>query len=294
MNSLPQIKKTSQATYGFYKYHPGTRTCSLVEREINITYGSLRKPEIGGHEQRQIRKIKREARKLDPETIQSLVQTYINNVLNSPVDDHPPPGLNAPKPWTGKGIEHKKDTQRQGEEPRRDSIDDAEASKNRAREEQYRVMQQRPVKTRTEPLKAPKKQEKPGPKKKAKVLYLPLYPTPPKQVLDKCKELYGLGEWKRILRGIHKYSWYRKRNEDKYYPGKSERRNRQYVLGQIWLAKHTGVTRRNLRKWLYRFEADGVIYIPYKGYKDRGASIIELAYTEAHRRMNKRKTGERR
>jgi len=135
--------------------------------------------------------------------------------------------------------------------------------------------------------------EEPGPKKKAKVLYLPLYPTPPKEVLDKCKELYGLGEWKRILRGLHKYSWYRKRNEDKYYPGKSERRNRQYVLGQIWLAKKVGVTWRNLRKWLYRFEADGIIYIVYHGYKDRGASIIELAFTERHRRMNKRKTGQR-
>jgi len=137
------------------------------------------------------------------------------------------------------------------------------------------------------------REEEPGPKTKAKVLYLPLYQTPPKEVLDKCKELYGLGEWKRILRGLHKYSWYRKRNEDKYYPGKSERRNRQYVLGQIWLAKHIGVTRRNLRKWLDRFEADGVIYIPYHGWKERGASIIELAFTEGHRRMNKRKTGER-
>ncbi|MBA7497230.1 hypothetical protein ES702_07842 [subsurface metagenome] len=140
----------------------------------------------------------------------------------------------------------------------------------------------------------PKPREKePGPKTKAKVLYFPLYPTPPKEVLDKCKELYGLGEWKRILRGLHKYSWYRKRNEDKYYPGKSERRNRQYVLGQIWLAKQIGVNRMTARKWLYRFEADGIIYIPYIGYKDRGASIIELAFTESHRRMNKRKIGER-
>jgi len=136
-------------------------------------------------------------------------------------------------------------------------------------------------------------EEEPGPKTKAKVLYLPLYPTPPKEIWEWCRDHYTLGEWKRILRALHKHSWYKKRNEDKYYPGKSERKNRQYVLGQIWLAKQIGATRRNVRKWLYRFEADGVIYIPYRGYKDRGASIIELAFTEAHRRMNKRKTGER-
>ncbi|GAJ12597.1 unnamed protein product, partial [marine sediment metagenome] len=137
------------------------------------------------------------------------------------------------------------------------------------------------------------REEEPGPKTKAKVLYLPLYPTPPKEIWDWCKDHYTRGEWKRILRGLHKYSLYRKRCEDKYYHGKSERKNRQYVLGQVWLADKLGITRKNLRKWLYRFESDGIIYVCQRGRFDRGASIIELAYTEGHRRLNKRKTGER-
>lgn len=137
------------------------------------------------------------------------------------------------------------------------------------------------------------KEKEPGPKTKAKVLYLPLYPTPPKEIWDWCKDHYAWGEWKKILRALHKYSLYRKRNEDKYYHGKSERKNRQYIRGQVWLAKKIEVNRLTVRKWLYRFEADGVIYICQRGYIDRGASIIELAFTERHRRMNKRKTGER-
>jgi hypothetical protein len=137
------------------------------------------------------------------------------------------------------------------------------------------------------------KEKEPGPKTKARVLYLPLYPTPPKEIWDWCKDHYTWGEWKKILRALHKYSLYRKRNEDKYYHGKSERKNRQYIRGQVWLAKKLEVNRLTVRKWLYRFEADGVIYICQRGYIDRGASIIELAFTERHRRMNKRKTGER-
>jgi len=190
------------------------------------------------------------------------------------------------------GIESEKIQELEGEQGRK-SINEEYARMQRIHEAFIPPYQNKPLKNRPSPYKLPKKQKAPKKQTKAKVIYLPAYPTPTKEVFNKCKELYGQGEWKRILRGLHKYSWYRKRNEDKYYPGKSERKNRQYVLGQIWLAKKVGVTWRNLRKWLYRFEDDGVIYIPYHGYKGRGASIIELAFTEAHRRMNKRKTGER-
>lgn len=137
------------------------------------------------------------------------------------------------------------------------------------------------------------REKEPGPKTKAKLLHLPKYPKPPQEPWDWCKDHYWAGEWKRILRALHKYSLYRKRNEDKYYHGKSERKNRQYFLGQIWLAKKIGVTRATVEKWLHRFEDDGIIYIPQRGRFDRGASLIELAYTEAHRRMNKQKTTQR-
>jgi len=137
------------------------------------------------------------------------------------------------------------------------------------------------------------KEKEPGPKTKARVLPFPKHRKVPQEIWEWCKEHYGQGEWKRILRALHKYSLYRKRNEDKYYPGKSERKNRGYVWGQQWIADKLGVHRNTIQRWFERFEADGVIYYPYKGFKGRGASIIELAFTEAHRRMNKRKTGER-
>ncbi|MBA7543522.1 hypothetical protein ES705_35853 [subsurface metagenome] len=119
------------------------------------------------------------------------------------------------------------------------------------------------------------------------------YPTVPKEIMDWCKAHYTRGEWKRILRGLHKFCRYKKRREDKYYPGTSERKNRQYVYGQQWLADKLGLNRWTVEIWFHRFEADGIIYIPYRGYKKRGASICELAFKDKHRKKNKRETGER-
>lgn len=293
MNILPQIKKTSQAPYTLYRFNPATMTGSFVEVEPPTTFKPLRKPEIGEHERQHIEKLKERNKDLDPETLQSLIQYYINNVLNSPVDDHPPPGLNAPKHWTEKGIKHKEDTQGQEAKQGRMSIDEAEARKNRAREEQYRVTSQRPVKTRTKPLEAPKKQEKARPKTKAKVIEFPKYPTPPKEIWDFCKAHYQRGEKKKIVRGLHKWHLYRERREDKNYHGKSKRKNRQYMWGQQWLADKLRLHINTIQKAFKQFEADGIIYICQRGYKDRGASLVELAYTEAHRKINKRETGKR-
>jgi hypothetical protein len=122
---------------------------------------------------------------------------------------------------------------------------------------------------------------------------------PPKEIMDWCKAHYTRGEWKRILRGLHKFCRYRKRREDKYYPGTSEIKNRQYVYGQEWLAGKLRLSRWTVGRWSKRFEDDGIIYIPYWGHKepkkkvDRGASICELAFTDKHRKKNKRMTGER-
>jgi len=96
MSNLTQIKKTCQEPYTLYKFNPGTCTCSLIEVEPPTSFESLRKPKIGEHEKQHIKKIKEHGKGLDPETLQSMIQTYINNVLNSPVDDHPQPGPNAP------------------------------------------------------------------------------------------------------------------------------------------------------------------------------------------------------
>jgi len=184
-------------------------------------------------------------------------------------------------------------TQEQEGETGSNSTDSAYARMQRLHEAYIPPYQDKPLPKQPPPYKAPKTQEAPKKKTQAKVIPLPKYPKPPKEIWEWCTEHYGAGEWKRILRALHRYSLYRKRNEDKYYHGKSERKNRQYVLGQIWLAKKLGINRMTVRKWLYRFEADGIIYVCQRGYIDRGSSIIELAYTEAHRRLNKRKTGER-
>ncbi|MBA7709651.1 hypothetical protein ES703_118573 [subsurface metagenome] len=97
MSNLTQIKKTSQEPYTLYKFNPGTFTCSLVEVEPPTTFKSLRKPEIGEYEKQHIKKIKEHGQGLDPETLQSMIQTYINKVLRNPVDDNPQPGPNAPE-----------------------------------------------------------------------------------------------------------------------------------------------------------------------------------------------------
>ncbi|MBA7686790.1 hypothetical protein ES703_95248 [subsurface metagenome] len=315
MNKLTQLKNTSQARYKFSKFNPGTNTSTWVEREINITDGSLRKPEIGEYEKRHIEKIKERSKGLNPEILQSIIQAYKNKVLRNPVDDHPPPGPNAPKQWSEKREEHKKDTQRQEAKPRRMSIAKAEARKNGATDGYHAhgatkkkdlkrgdpgfytdwtgSESEYPDEKETQHQEPTPKEKEPGPKTKAKLLHLPNYPKPPQEIWDWCKDHYWAGEWKRILRALHKYSLYRKRNEDKYYHGKSERKNRQYILGQIWLADKLEISRKTVEKWLHRFEDDGIIYIPQRGRFDRGASLIELAYTEAHRRMNKQKTTQR-
>jgi len=184
-------------------------------------------------------------------------------------------------------------TQEQEGEPGSTSIDKEYERMQRLHKEYIPPYQDKPLKKQPHPYEAPKTQEAPKKKTKAKILQLTKYPTPPQEIWDWCKEHYWAGEWKRILRALHRYSRYRKRNEDKFYPGKSKRKNRQYVLGQVWLAKQIGISRKTVEKWFQRFEDDGIIYYPYKGYRGRGASICELAYTEAHRRINKRKTEER-
>jgi len=131
------------------------------------------------------------------------------------------------------------------------------------------------------------------PKRGARKKKAAKYPKVPKEIMAWCKDHYPRGEWKRIVRGLHKFCRYKKRREDKYYPGTSKRKNRQYVYGQQWLADKLGIERRTVETWFHRFEADGIIYIPYRGYKKRGASICELAFKDGHRKKNKRETGER-
>lgn len=126
-----------------------------------------------------------------------------------------------------------------------------------------------------------------------KIVELKKYARVPAEIMAWCEVQYRHGEWKRVLKGLHKYSRYQKRNEDKFYPGKSTRRNRIYAGSQRWMADRLGVNKMCVNKWLRRFESAGVVYVCYRGYKDRGASIIELAYNDAHRRINKQRTGAR-
>jgi len=288
MNTLSQIKKTSQEPYTIYKFNPATFTCSLVEVEPPTTFKPLRKPEIGEHEQRHIRKIKREGRKLDTETLQTLIQSYINSVLNSPVDDHPPPGPNAPKPWTEKGIEHKEDTQGQEAKPGTMSIDDAEARKNRAREERYRVMQQRPVKTRTEPLEAPKKQEVAKKKAKAKVIAFPKHHLTPKNILKYLKTMGVKQTSLVIFKAVHKASWWSNSSKLWIWHSKRHKWGRWCTVGIEGLVNITGLCEKCIRKGLKELEDNDVIFKRAHGRKGVSNTIWELALDMRHVNAEKR------
>jgi len=118
-------------------------------------------------------------------------------------------------------------------------------------------------------------------------------PRPSIEILHKAKDLYPKGEGIRVLRALYRYSLFRQKRADKYYNGTATQSGRYYSWGQEWLAKRVGVQRKVIWKWLKRFKADGFICVRYHGYKDRGSSILELAYNEAHRRflqgINKRR-----
>jgi len=116
------------------------------------------------------------------------------------------------------------------------------------------------------------------------------YPQVPKEIMAECKVKSWRGDWKKVIQGLYKYSVYQKRIEDKYYPGKSTRRNRCYSWSQQWLADRLGLHRWTVQKWLRKFEVAGIVYVCYHGYIGRGASIYELAYNEAHRLINRQRT----
>jgi len=109
----------------------------------------------------------------------------------------------------------------------------------------------------------------------------------PKDILAKAVELYNEGKWRDVLRGLYKYSIYRPRSKDPFYPGTSTRRNRVYPWGQEFLAGKVGIPQTTVWKWLTRFEEDGIILTVYHGYRGRGSSILELAYNDGHRVKNK-------
>ena len=127
-------------------------------------------------------------------------------------------------------------------------------------------------------------------KTSSRILKLTKYQQEHKKFMAECKARYPQGEAMRILKGLYKYSVYQKRNEDKFYPGKSTRRNRVYVWSQQWLADRLGISRWTVQRWLKRFEVAGIVYVCYRGYKDRGASIYELALNDAHRHVNRERT----
>jgi len=149
-----------------------------------------------------------------------------------------------------------------------------------------------PGQVKNEALAREKDQPDPaaGKKTRPRIVKLKKDPRCPAEIMAWCEVEYRHGEWKRVLRALHKYSRYQKRNEDKYYPGKSTRRNRIYAGSQQWLADRLGLSRKTINEWLGRLESAGVVYVCYHGYIDRGASIYELAYNQAHRRINKQRT----
>lgn len=110
-------------------------------------------------------------------------------------------------------------------------------------------------------------------------------PRPSKEILHKAKDLYPKGEGIRVLRALYRHSLFRQKRADKYYNGTATQSGRYYSWGQEWLAKRLRISRWTVQRWLTRFEADGFICVRYHGYKDRGSSMVELGYNEAHRRI---------
>ena len=298
MSRLPQTKKTSQEPYTLYKFNPGTCTCSLIEVEPPTSFKPLRKPEIGEYEKQHIEKIKEHGQGLDPETLQSMIQTYLNNVLNSPVDDHPPPGTNAPKTWTGKREEHKEDTQKQEAKTGRMSIDEAEARKNRARDgyNPHGATKKKGL-TTTDPgfykewtgsrsgypdekeiqHQEPKPKEKePGPKTKAKIIKFPKYPTPPKDWMKYAEKVVGGSNLKPIARQLYRRSKRMYLKNVPHYPKETTRRGCYYFCGVEYLARVAGRAEKTVRMVLKALAEAKLIYIRYHGYKGRGCSIIEV------------------
>jgi len=276
MNNLQQIKKTSQANYKLHKFHPGTKTSSWVDWEPPPSFKPLRYHAIEEYFNRQIRKIKREGRKLEPKDLQNLINRYTKNFLVYPEDDLIDAHNRAMRNEPVEPSEQVKDNQGQREETRSNSIDDAEARKNRAREEQYRVMQQKPVKTRTEPLEAPKKQEKARPKKKAKILKFPKYPMPPTDWMKYVGKVMGRKIWKPIGRQIYRRSKRMYLKDVPNYPKETRRRGCYYFCGIEYLARMSGVDKRTVIRVLNDLAEAKLIYIRYHGFKGRGCSIIEV------------------
>jgi len=115
----------------------------------------------------------------------------------------------------------------------------------------------------------------------------------PKDILAYCKKAHGEGKSLDVVKGLYRFSIYRARNKDKYYPGTSTRRNRVYPWGQEFLAGKLRIERRTIWKWLKRFEEDGIIFKVHQGHFTRGSTIYELAYNEGHRIKSKGRTNRR-
>jgi len=127
----------------------------------------------------------------------------------------------------------------------------------------------------------PRRKADPKARKKGK------YRQPPKDIRAYAKKAHGEGKSLDALKGLYRFSEYRSLSEDAYSSGTSTRRTRVFCYGQEFLAGKAKVTRRNIRKWLKRFEEDGIILKVYQGYKGRGSTIYKLAYNEGHRVKNK-------
>jgi len=310
MSRLPQIKKTSQVRCLFSEFDPGTCTSTWVEREVNFTDGSLRKPEIGEYEKQHIEKIKERGQGLDPEFLQFLIQKYINKVLKSPVDDHPPPGPNAPKTWNEKREEHKEDTQGQGAQPGRMSRDEAEARKNRARDRSnpHGATKKKglarsdpnfytdwtgsesgyPDEKETQHQEPKPKEKEPGPKKKAKVIPFPKHHLTPKDILKYLKALGVKASTVLIFKAGHKASWWSNSFKLWIWHSKRHKDGRWFTGGIAKLMNMTGLSKRTVKRGLKELKDIGVIFERAHGRKGETNTIWELAKDMPHVNAEKR------
>lgn len=128
----------------------------------------------------------------------------------------------------------------------------------------------------SEPESLPEDFHKPKPKRKAKVLRFPKYPTTPKDWMKYAEKVVGGSNLKPIARQIYRRSKRMYLKDVPHYPKETTRRGCYYFCGVVFLARVAGVSVDTITRVLKALAEAKLIYIRYHGYKGRGCSIIEV------------------
>ena len=120
------------------------------------------------------------------------------------------------------------------------------------------------------------REKEPGPKKKAKLLHFPKYPTAPTDWMKYAEKVVGGSNLKPIARQLYRRSKRMYLKNVPHYPKETTRRGCYYFCGVEYLARVAGVSVPTVIRVLTLLAEAKLIYIRYHGFKRRGCSIIEL------------------